>query len=227
MDLGVIKFNSLLKDLKSRCQRDPGVLWKENLGDLLSRYDSDPDVNDAFPDVQRAKNAVLEFMLDQLKLQRHTAPAMPRPKLGSKLDEPDSSGIPPLHKAVERVQSDNVALLLANGACPSIKTTDGKGKSAWDMLPVAASYPHALREMRDLLDLNTFARWHETQCFLKKPNARVVPFNADNSASGKDLRRTQSSWVSLSGSMTHALSTWIHVPSTNVHYFQRPEDKRG
>ncbi len=199
-----------LKTLKSQCQADSDFLWHTNLGDLLNSFDS--EIYDTWSEAGRAMTGIIGFILNQLKLRKPLTPNM----LSSKLNEWDSAGITLLHKEVERQQIDSVALLLASGADPGIRTTsdaNGKGNlTAWDILSRLPDYPF-FRELRDLFDLTTFARQHATDCCSVVTSSQHLGKSAWPSID--ELQQMQTSRLFLSGSWTER-STWIHVPSTNV-----------
>lgn len=199
--------NESLKTLKSQCEADSDFLWKQNLGDLLNSFDSEPSF-----EARHAMIGIIGFILNQLKLRKQ----MTRKMLISKLNELDSSGITLLHREVEREQVDSVALLLASGADPGIRTTsdvDGKRNlTAWDILSRLEDGSH-FRILRDLFDLTTFARQHATDyCSV---TTDVLRGTSHAWPSVDELQQMQTSQLFLSGSWTER-GTWIHVPSTNV-----------
>lgn len=114
----VAELNATLRIEKLRCKQNPNHLWNSNLGDILRGIEFDD--GSGRQDFVSARVAIVEFMFNQLKLQQSATPT----RLSAKINEPDSFGMPILHRLLAIGHWESVPLLLANGADPSIRTRE-------------------------------------------------------------------------------------------------------
>lgn len=226
----VERCNELLKDIKSQCKANPNYLWEVNLADLLNQFNFNPDVYGDRQDVSLARairTAILELLVLRLRkslqngksdssLEIHDLEI--NAKLGTKLSETDSQGLSLLNSASTKLQTDDVAVLLANGA-----EWPESGGEFWEpLIEVLKWFDQAghligAREVCDLLAFHEYAKEHGNGEFwvLKTDHSGAELPLIGEECQLRDLGTARASWLPKVESTTEC-HAWIDARSSNV-----------
>ena len=237
----ITRLKSLEMKIRSQYENDQEGLSQRNLGDELNVYDD--EVSASRRDLQRddqvrdalfkVKNMTLQFMRERLRCEDD------RSILERKINELDKFGISLLHKAVAQGRIDDVALLVAHGADPSLVVHGADpfwSGTAWDFVSRQTSFPslratfvsrlvglshRQAREMRDLLDLHAVMLRNPRELILCS-SLYWLHSNVGSEADSIPMFITLETLMHkhceeiLSIGNSEFASLWLHLTSTNV-----------
>jgi hypothetical protein len=198
-----------------RAQQDPGFLETENWGNLLESHGA---IDQGL--IFRAKKVILKAMIEIYRAYLTTNNA-DMSRLAAKLNELDAGNTSMLERAIVQHRIECVALLLQNGfeLRPEMKSHGHRSTSAWVILRLceqASQDAKSLREIRGLMDFHCFAATNSL--WVSKSSSDT---DAIVQASLKDLQNgkiTSPLWSHDEDELDGDMSTWIHVPETNVRH---------